>query len=72
MMNYAEAHAAVLSGEKICREGWNGANQFVFVFEAGDGAQPCLALRNAQGLLQPGWVPSQGDMFGKDWKIYVS
>lgn len=29
-----------------------------------------LDLRNAQGEMQPGWVPSQGDLFASDWMIY--
>lgn len=31
--------------------------------------QPYLALYNAQKKWQPGWVPSQGDLFAEDWKI---
>lgn len=30
---------------------------------------PHLDLRNAQGVMQPGWVPSQGDMFAEDWYV---
>ncbi|EOC0210483.1 DUF2829 domain-containing protein [Cronobacter dublinensis] len=26
-----------------------------------------LDLKNAQGVMQPGWVPSQGDLFAEDW-----
>ncbi|OJB95791.1 DUF2829 domain-containing protein [Yersinia ruckeri] len=29
--------------------------------------QPHLDLKNAQGHMQPGWVPSQGDLFASDW-----
>lgn len=29
--------------------------------------QPHLDLKNAQGHMQPGWVPSQGDLFAEDW-----
>ncbi len=29
--------------------------------------QPHLDLKNAQGNMQPGWVPSQGDLFATDW-----
>lgn len=31
--------------------------------------QPSLTLYNAQGNMQPGWVPSQGDLFANDWGI---
>ena len=30
---------------------------------------PHLDLKNAQGIMQPGWVPSQGDLFAEDWVI---
>lgn len=30
---------------------------------------PHLNLNNAQGIMQPGWVPSQGDLFAEDWII---
>ncbi|WP_219930931.1 DUF2829 domain-containing protein [Pectobacterium parmentieri] len=29
--------------------------------------QPHLDLKNAQGHMQPGWVPSQSDLFAEDW-----
>ncbi|WP_337588365.1 DUF2829 domain-containing protein [Paenibacillus gorillae] len=32
-------------------------------------SQPYCALFNAQGKWQPGWVPSQGDLFAEDWVI---
>ena len=30
---------------------------------------PHLDLKNAQGIMQPGWVPSQGDLFAEDLVI---
>jgi hypothetical protein len=30
---------------------------------------PHLDLKNAQGIMQPGWVPSQGDLFAEDWIV---
>ena len=32
-------------------------------------SQPYFALMNAQGKWQPGWTPSQGDLFSLDWVI---
>lgn len=32
--------------------------------------QPYLALYNAQKKWQPGWVPSQGDLFAQDWYVF--
>lgn len=31
--------------------------------------QPYFALYNAQKKWQPGWLPSQGDLFANDWQI---
>ena len=30
---------------------------------------PSLTLYNAQGEMQPGWLPSQGDLNAEDWQI---
>jgi hypothetical protein len=29
-----------------------------------------LTLYNAQGQMQPGWVPSQGDLAAQDWQVF--
>ena len=31
--------------------------------------RPCLAMRTADGLLQPGWLASQTDMLAEDWAV---
>lgn len=31
--------------------------------------QPYIAIYNAQKRWQPGWLPSQGDLFADDWQI---
>lgn len=76
-MNFGEALEAVKSGARIYREGWNGTGQWVVLIDPGNamytkaGAsapmQPCLGLKNAQGNMQPGWVPSMGDLMATDW-----
>lgn len=30
---------------------------------------PCITLKNAQGLIIMGWIPSAGDLFAYDWMI---
>lgn len=30
---------------------------------------PHLDLKNAQSIMQPGWLPSQGDLFAEDWFV---
>ena len=72
-MNFGDALAGVMLGFKVAREGWNGADQWVMRVDS-EGADiegyplaPCLALKNARGVMQLGWAPSQGDMFATDW-----
>lgn len=30
---------------------------------------PCITLKNAQGMIIMGWIPSAGDLFADDWMI---
>ncbi|WP_265497289.1 DUF2829 domain-containing protein [Providencia rustigianii] len=79
MVNFGKALEAVKVGKKISRAGWNGANQYIALIHAGNAMftkggesapmQDCLGLKNAQGNMQPGWIPSQGDLFAEDWVI---
>lgn len=79
-MNFGEALETLKGGEQVRRTGWNGATQFVTLIRAGNAMatvpgmgrypmQDCLGLKNAQGGMQPGWVPSQGDLFAEDWEV---
>lgn len=71
----AEAH----SSARIARIGWNGKNMWVVILWPGNAMdvsvhggfamQPCLALKTADGVMQPGWVPSQADQLTDDWVI---
>lgn len=72
---------AIERGCHIARESWNAGGQFVFVMEQNSNSYmfegdheprklaPVFALKNAQGIVQPGWVPSQGDLFATDWVL---
>lgn len=33
-------------------------------------SQPYFAMLDAQGKWQPGWVPSQADLFAEDWQEF--
>lgn len=33
---------------------------------------PCITIKNAQGQVQMGWSPSQGDLFARDWIVVVN
>jgi len=85
-MNFSDALEIVKVGVAICRSGWNGKDQYVFRISTDEMARvlmlgharmkdvtavdPVLALKNAQGGIQLGWAPSQGDLFANDWEIY--
>ena len=74
-MPLGHAIEAARKGLKIARAGWNGKNQFVVFIKSGNAMyhtydmQDCFGLKNQQGEMQPGWVPSQGDMKADDWCI---
>ena len=82
-MNFGEAINAMKEGHRVQREGWNGKNLFVeiakdisYVNPNGEvikvkhdamGSQAfCFNFPNGY---QMGWIPSQSDSLGNDWKI---
>jgi len=72
---FSVALAQLKKGRKVARLGWNGKDQYVTLIPAGNAffqgydMQDCLGLKNAQGEMQPGWCPSQGDLFAEDWVL---
>ncbi len=74
-MSFGLALEALKKRLKVARSGWNGKGQYVTLIPAGnamfqgDDMQDCFGLKNAQGKMQPGWVPSIGDCLAEDWKI---
>lgn len=67
-MRFAEALELTQNGISVRRQGWNGANQFVYLETGLVGFEPVYVIHNAQGRFQPGWVPSMGDMNATDWE----
>lgn len=66
-MNFGQAFEALNNGQRVTRSGWNGQGQYVYMVPGTEEANAYFVLKNAQGRLQPGWVPSMGDLFGQDW-----
>jgi hypothetical protein len=71
-------HMLTRMGKCVARQGWNGKGQYVVMMHVQkvvtdhlpnlvSEINPCLALFNTQGELQPGWVPSMGDLLADDW-----
>lgn len=91
--SFSSALEQIKRGRRVTRTGWNGKDQFVFLYPGRDvetaltaptGALTqeflasrggtlrvagCLTLFNAQGVLVPGWAPSQGDLLANDWEL---
>ncbi|MCI1898526.1 MAG: DUF2829 domain-containing protein [Enterobacter sp.] len=84
-LSFGLAVEALKLGKRVTRTGWNGKGQYVILIpgdhlarSAGYGFGEAIgefsfgsvmALKNAQNIMQPGWVPSQGDVLADDWKI---
>lgn len=66
-MTFGDALVMANAGKRIAREGWNGKGQYVYQAILTMETEPVFIIRNAQGKLQPGWLPSQGDMLAEDW-----
>ena len=78
-MNFGAALEELKSGARIQRPGWNGNGMWLVLIHPGNamhtsaaGAfdmQPCIGLKTATNVMQPGWVPSQADMLANDWSV---
>lgn len=78
--DFSDALMWLKEGKRVCRSGWNAGGQWVVLIHPGNamytkgGAsapmQSCFGLKNAQGNMQPGWVPSMGDLLATDWQVY--
>lgn len=62
-------------GYKVAREGWNGKEMYIRYINPGNARcdgypmQPCIGFKTAHYEMQPGWLPSQADMFAEDWML---
>jgi len=71
-LTFGEALEALKDGKRVCRDGWNGKGMWLVLIHPGNamhtsmaGAfdmQPCIGMKTAQGVMQPGWLASQADM----------
>lgn len=76
-LDFSLALIGLKNGKRITRKGWNGKDQWVVLINPGNAMhtssagsfdmQPCLGLKNAQNKMQPGWLPSIGDLLAIDW-----
>lgn len=79
--DFSDALMWLKEGKLVQRAGWNGAGQWVELFNPGSlGAlsdftgetypiAPHFWLKNSQGVFVPGWTPSTGDLMATDWQV---
>jgi hypothetical protein len=70
-MKFGKALEALKSGEKVTREGWNAAGQYVELQvpdEHSKMRRPYLFLCPVDGALVP-WAPTQSDVLAQDWSV---
>lgn len=70
-MNIGEAVTAMRAGERVTRDGWNGAGQYV-ALQTPDAdskmRKPYLYLSPVDGGFVP-WLASQTDLLADDWRV---
>ena len=70
--SFPEALAAALFSEnRITRRGWNASGQYVVMQHPEKRSMLSTAymvIKNSNNEFVP-WVPSQGDLFARDWAI---
>mgnify|MGYP003633889142 CR=1 FL=1 len=70
-MDFSEALLKIKSGERLKREGWNGKNQYIFLYDIGKQDpfwSSYIVIMNEQAVKVP-WLASQGDLLAEDWVI---
>lgn len=74
-LTFDKALVALKAGKHIARRGWNGKGMWIVLLEFGPETafgyplQPCIAMKTADHLLQPGWLASQADLLAGDWQV---
>lgn len=76
-MTFGQAMDALLGGSHVYRKGWHKVGMHLYVEDWAEGRvdfsgknyQPCIVLFVGGRTHQPGWLPSQADIFAQDWQI---
>jgi hypothetical protein len=70
-MDIGQALAALKSGQKVTRAGWNGPNQWIALQVPDENSKmrkPYLYISPVDGELVP-WLASQTDILATDWQV---
>ncbi|MFA7287136.1 MAG: DUF2829 domain-containing protein [Patescibacteria group bacterium] len=69
-MKFGEALDKLIEGRAMTRTGWNGKGMSVKFAVGGANVCPYFIMYKADGFIQPGWVPSIGDLLADDWQEF--
>nr|KEH99867.1 hypothetical protein Z952_p0199 [Clostridium botulinum C/D str. BKT75002]KEI05346.1 hypothetical protein Z954_0200 [Clostridium botulinum C/D str. BKT2873] len=67
-MDFTKALELIKIGDKLARIDWRGTGMYVTVCNTPD-FQPFVYIKTSEGTTVP-WLPSQTDLFAKDWEIF--
>lgn len=70
-MNIGSAVAALKSGRKVAREGWNGKGMYLALQVPDKNSKmglPYVYIKTVSGEFVP-WNASQQDLLAEDWRI---
>ena len=70
-MNFGAALAALKSGQRVSRSGWNGKGMWLALQRPDEHSKmtlPYVYMSTAQGDLVP-WLASQTDILAEDWAV---
>lgn len=80
-MTFGEALEELKYGKRVARAGWNGKGMWLVLINPGNAMhtsaagsfdmQPCIGMKTADNVMQPGWLASQADMLAEDWEIVL-
>jgi hypothetical protein len=68
MMDFSDALREMKALKKVKRTHWNF--WVAVLIPETSLHKPCLCCLTKDECLQPGWAPTQADLFANDWEIY--
>lgn len=70
-MDFGTAMIQMRNGLSVCREGWNGPDQYITIQRPDEHSKmtlPYIFIRTVQGDFVP-WLASQTDLLAEDWLL---
>lgn len=74
MSDFSWAMGEIKRGSRLCRKSWKSKNCYIASSAHCDNDiddyEKFVLFRTEKKKLQPGWAPTQEDMFADDWKLF--